>query len=137
MTENQLIRASLPIAENHLKILRESADLCNKTKKPDVFFSRYELLIEHGEQLVKLSKYIKFKGATPKETLNQVLKKRPAAIKQLIDRCFEDAEKLKTETARKKRYDKILKDFIPYKSEIDKANWCYLEEMCANKIETK
>jgi len=137
MTESQLTATSQRVAANHLKILKESAELCNKTKKPDVFFLRYKLLLEHGEQLIKLSKYVKFTGTSPKASQKQVIKQRSAAIRQLIDRCFEDAELLKTDSAKKKRYNKILNDFFPYKAEMDKDNWNYLEDVCIRKSESK
>ena len=133
MTEKQLLMSSKQAAENHMRILGDSAQLCEKTKKPDIFFSRYNLLIEHGEQLVKLSKYIKFSGTTPQKVLNQAVEQRPVLIKQLIDRCIEDAEALKTEASKSKRYAKILNDFMPYKSEMDASNWNYLESKCIPK----
>lgn len=135
MSEAQLRKISLPIAQNSLRILKESGQLCESTKKPDVFFSRYKLMIQHAQYLVALSRFISFSGTTPKAVLDQAIEKRPLLIKQLIDRCFSDAELLKTDSAKAKRYTKILNDFSPYRVEIDNWNWNYLESICHQKKE--
>lgn len=133
MTEVQLKKASYQSAENSMRIMNDSARICEKTKKPDVFFSRYALLLEHVKQLVKLSKYVKFSGTTPQAVLRQAIEERPIAIRELIDRCIEDAEALKTDSARRKRYSKILMDFSEYRNEMDEDNWNYLESICGSK----
>ena len=135
MTENQLKAATQRVAANHLRIVKESAELCNTTKKPEVFFSRYELLVSEERKLIALSKYVKFTGTSPSAALNQVLKERTAATRNLIDRCLEDAAGLKTAASRSKRCRKMLQDFLPYKDKIGKENWRYLEENCANEIQ--
>ena len=134
MTENQLKAASQRMAANHLRILKESAELCNTTKKPDVFFSRYDLLVEVGRKLVELSKYVRFTGTSPAAALNQVLREKPEATRGLIDRCLEDVAGLKTAASRSKRCQKMLRDFIPYKDQVEEENWTYLEEMCVKEI---
>lgn len=135
MTEQQLIMTSQQVASNHIRILKDSAKLCNETKKPDVFFERYNLLIEHSKQLVRLSKYVKFSSVTPQMALDQTINQRGEAIRQLIERCFEDAETLKTDPSKRRRYNKILADFTPFKSEIDEENWHYIENTCLKRIE--
>ncbi len=122
------------MAENQLRIVKESAELCNTTKKPEVFFSRFDLLVKGGKKLAALSKYVKFKGTPPEIALNQILEEKPEATKALIMRCLEDSEGVKTTSARIKRYQKLLFDFISYKDKIETENWTYLEEKCVSEI---
>lgn len=134
MTENQLKASSQSAAANHIRIVKESAELCNTTKKPEVFFSRFDLIVKEGTKLDALSKYVKFKGTTPAAALDQIMKEKPEATKALIMRCLEDAAGLKTDSARNKRYRKLLFDFVPYKDKIEAENWTYLEEKCISEI---
>lgn len=134
LTEKQLQEASYLVVQNHLRIVNDCERLINTTKKPEVFFSRFESLLEIDQKLVVLSKYMKFQGRTPAEALAQATEQKPVAIRELMDRCFEDAESLKTDSARAKRYQKILHDFLPYKTQIDDPNWTYMEEKCIQGI---
>ena len=135
MTENQLRAATERIAENDLRIINESLKICNTTKKPDVFFSRYDLIVTKGRKLISLGKYVKFAGASPSAALNQVLEEKSEAVRRLIDRCLEDASGLKTASSKGKRYRKMLQDFLPYKDQIEGNNWVYLEKRCVKEIQ--
>ena len=136
MTESQLQAATIQNAQNHIRIVRESINLCKTTKKPDVFFSRFNLMVEHVQRLAQLSKYIKVNGIESATAVNDVINQKPQIIRDFIDRCFDDINSLKTESAKVKRYQKILIDFLPYRSQIDISNWAYLENHCIQMIDT-
>ena len=135
MTEKQLNVQTKPIVDNSIRILNDSAQICNTTKKPDVFFSRYESMIKQAQFLARLSKFIRFEGGHPNEVLKKIINERPMEVHNFINRCLEDVENLKTTSAKAKRYQKLLSDFYPYRSQLDKDNLLYLETTCAQRIE--
>ena len=52
MNEQQLIKASQQSVTNDLKIIQDCIDLMDKTKKPDIFFSKLDLLEKTANHLV-------------------------------------------------------------------------------------
>ena len=135
MTEKQLQIHSKPIIDNHIRILNDSVQLCSTTKKPDVYFSRYDTLLEKAQLLFRFSKFVKFEGTQPEIILKQVIEERPLSLRDFINRCFDDNEQLKTSSAKAKRYQKMLMDFYPFRNRMDKENLNYLENTCAQRIE--
>lgn len=134
LNEKQLQVCSQLVIGDSLRIIQDCVSLCNTTKKPDVFFTRYDLLLEHSQKVAQLSKYVKFKGTSPVEAYNQVVSQRQQAIRDLIMRCLEEASAVKTESAKAKRFQKLLGDFLPYESKMDPENWNYLNTACFEEI---
>lgn len=66
LSESQLRTFSCEKAENLFKIINESAEIANTTKNIGIFFSRYQLLIEHLSYLALLEPYISFTGTITK-----------------------------------------------------------------------
>ena len=135
MTEKQLNIHSKPIIDNHIRILNDSVNLCNTTKKPDVFFSRYATQIEKAQLLCQFSKFVRFEGGNPAQILQQIIQERPISTRNFITRCFDDIEQLKTASAKSKRYQKLLKDLYTYRDRMDPENLSYLENTCMQRIE--
>lgn len=94
-----------------LKIANDCANLVNTTKNPDVFFMRYNLLINKLENMAKLEPFKCFKGTPPSQNLANILSKKELTINDFIDRFYDDMlfqiSKLKT----KKAQDKRIEDF--------------------------
>lgn len=86
-----------------LKIVNDCAYLVNTTKNPEVFFPRYELMLEHLEQLAGLECTGIFSNSRelPSTAFLRIEAQFPAATNDFIDRAFEAArantETLKTE----------------------------------------
>lgn len=101
-----------------LKIMIESRDIVNRTTEPEVFFSRYDTVKEKAEQLVSISKYVKFKDMKPAEVLRQVTEQEDAATRDMVLRCFQkavlNAEKLKTEKGKLGQFEKFQSSLEPY-----------------------
>lgn len=118
------------MAPQWLKLVKESTDLINNTKTPDVFFFRYEFLIETVNKLIGIEKYIKFKGDTPTKLLEQINIKKVHTINDFIDRFYEDTlkqiNKLKTDKAKLKR----INEFHPALS----SYFCHMESENINKV---
>ena len=106
------------MAPQWLKIMMESRDIVNRTTDPEVFFSRYDLVIENANKLAGISKYVKFKGTKPAEVLRQVTAQEDAATRDFILRCFQraqlNAEKVKTEKGKRNQFEKFQSSLESY-----------------------
>ena len=58
MSEQQLRQVSMQQAQNDLRIMNDCKNLVSTTVKPDVFFTRLNLLVERGEHLQRLEQYL-------------------------------------------------------------------------------
>src|SRR5699024_9670296 len=77
-------------ASGMLKIANDCANLVNTTKKADVFFPRYYLLLEKLDNLAKLEKFNCFRGTSPSVNLSDTLDKKALTINDFIDRFYND-----------------------------------------------
>ena len=105
-------------ASGMLKIANDCANLVNTTKKVDVFFPRYYLLLEKLENLAKLEKFNCFHGTLPSVNLSKTLDKTVLTINDFIDRFYNDTlaqiNKLKTEKAKEKRIENFYNELSKY-----------------------
>lgn len=133
-TEKQLEQFSKTRIENSLKIIQESISLCNTTKKPSVFFKRYDLIIEHMETLAKLEKYVRFRGDKPSKKLAEFQNLRYSEIDKMIDRAWEETlEKigcLKTEGAKLKKITAFRDEMDKFSDSMSDANIGKYEALC-------
>lgn len=101
-----------------LKIANDCANLVNTTKNPDVFFMRYNLLINKLENMSKLEHFKCFKGTLPSINLENILNKKELTINDFIDRFYNDMlfqiSKLKTEKAKEKRIENFYQKLSTY-----------------------
>lgn len=114
------------LAPQYLKQIKESAKIINETKKPEIFFSRYDLMISRIRELRELERYVKFKGDKPKYMLEQAESKRSMAIHDFIDRFYSESylkiSTLKTDSAKQKVADKFFSSLEGYFISMDKEN---------------
>lgn len=105
-------------ASGMLKIANDCANLVNTTKKADVFFPRYYLLLEKLDNLAKLEKFNCFRGTSPSVNLSNTLDKKVLTINDFIDRFYNDTlfqiSKLKTEKAKEKRIENFYNELSKY-----------------------
>ena len=105
-------------ASNMLRIATDCANLVNTTKKPDVFFIRYYLLLDKLKNLAKLEVFKCFRGTSPSENLTNTLNKKTLTINDFIDRFYNDTlfqiSKLKTEKAKEKRIENFYNELSKY-----------------------
>ena len=104
-----------------LKIVRECTDLVNTTSNPEVFFSRYNLMLEHLESLAGLECTGIFENSSelPSEAFLRIENQFIAAANDFLDRSFASAkvhaDTLKTENGKKnaiKRYFENMEKYI-------------------------
>lgn len=106
------------MAEQWLKISNDCANLVNTTKKTEVFFSRYLLLIEELEKLSKLESFNCFTGKPPSKNLKEILSKKEYTIDEFIDRFYNETlykvNLLKTQKAKDKKIENFYLEFQKY-----------------------
>lgn len=117
-TEQQLYAEANRKAQSSLKIVEDCTRLVNTTTKPDVFFLRYNLLLEHLNILVALEKYVKFSGVMPSLMLQTVHRKKDATVSDFIQRCYDKtvqkASGLKTEKGKANAYINLFAELDGY-----------------------
>lgn len=117
-----------------LKIAFDCANLVNTTKDPEVFFNRYNLLIEKMENLSKLEIFGCFKGKLPSKNLIEILNKKDLTINDFIDRFYSDTAKqinsLKTTKAKEKRIDDFCTSLNSYKQYMSQNNLDKYNDLC-------
>ena len=100
------------MAPQFLKIAYDCVQLVNETTTPDVFFSRYDLLINVLRKLTSLKNYIKYSGTDPGETLVEIVNNRDnyaeLFVLRTIQQEIESASSLKTESGKKNRIIKLV-----------------------------
>lgn len=116
-------------AQNSLRIIRESIKLISETKNPEVFFSRYNLLIEHSKTLLILETNVNFTGASLSAAYEEVLNNRQIATKDFLVRYWSDIlskiDALKTESAKKKKLQVFYDSLEKHKEEMNAENINY------------
>lgn len=138
VTEKQLKQITEQQANNDLRIIQDCIKIISDTTKPDIFFSRLDLLKEKSKHLIQLEPYIKFSGASPTAAFNEVLTNEQDAIYQFIIRyfgaTFEKAESLKTEKGKRNQYRKFFDSLQPYSDQMDERNLKYIEYKRRNHL---
>mgnify|MGYP006939906693 CR=1 FL=1 len=117
-----------------LKIALDCANLVNTTKNPDVFFNRYNLLIEKMENLAKLEVFECFNGQPPSKNLEEILNKKVLTVNDFIDRYYSDVLfqvfSLKTQKAKQSRIDKFCNGLNDYKKYLSVDSLNKYNELC-------
>lgn len=138
LTEQELKILTIQQAENDLRIMKDSAEIVEKTIKPDVLFSRLNLMVEKADHLCELEKYFALAGASikemsPSEMRDDIMQKYQEAIKDFLVRYFSDtfdkAEAMKTEKGKAGKYQKFYDSLQEY--------YCYMNNQNIDYIETK
>ncbi len=137
LTEDQLRKATRPYLQRLIEICQDCARLINTTVNPDVFFKRYQMLLEKSEEIARFEKFYKFSGASPTKELEQIRKQKQSAISNLIDRCINqyenDAANLKTEKAKLNNLIKMRDSLRAYYIEFNEENREKVECYCSEK----
>lgn len=126
------------MAPQTLKIIEDCTRLVNTTENPDVFFNRYDLLIEKAQDLVGYAKYVKFKGMQPQKILEQAIEKRSAStadfIKRYHSRIMTEAAEKKTKKGKRSQIDKFYASLQPYYHSMAQDCIDLVEQMHAEDI---
>lgn len=119
--------------ENCLRISKDCANLINTTKKPDVFFNRYNLLISIMNELITVEKKFKFDGSKPSEIKKHLMDKEQYTINDFIDRYYQNAilkiNSFKTMKAKENSAKKFLDDIHDYYVFMGKTSICKINNL--------
>lgn len=117
----------------YLKIIDDSVKLVNATVKPDVFFSRYDLLIENLRKASQIENHVRFSGERPSIALSRIISIREEQTSLFIRRSFEkmieEVEKLKTPKGKGNRVDKYFSTMDVYKDKLSTKNVDLLNQL--------
>ena len=118
-----------------LKIIRESVALVNETTNPEVFFKRYDIILE----MLKTTAGLEFTGVydnspeLPSEAFERIDAFYPTATNAFIDRAFEAAQKhadsLKTEKGKKTALQRFFDNMDKYTSYMDDESVAHFGEL--------
>lgn len=124
------------MAHQWLRIAEDSEYLVNTTVNPDVFFSRYDLLIKQYTKLSQVENYINLSVKMPSVYLADLETLRDyntsLFIKRWYSRLKEDVETLKTEKGKKNRLIKNFTKLSTYKYYLSESNIELLKKLSSN-----
>lgn len=110
-------------AQNDLRIIGESSKIAQETLKPEIFFSRFDLILERYEHLISIEDYVSFSSERPSELYTQIKSSTSDTIQHFIKRYFLDAyqkaRELKTQTGRQNRITKSFETLMLYQDKMD------------------
>lgn len=120
-------------AQTYYRQYNESVNLIGTTKKPDVFFSRYDFAVTRLIGLIIMKKYVKIEGNNLEETAEILIDGKQEFVQQLIKRCGialqEKLSKLKTVKSKITNINKFEEQFTPYYTEISQENQAYIQRI--------
>lgn len=122
-------------ADQWLRIASDCAELVNTTKNPEVFFMRYDLMLETLAKLAGLECTGIFANSRelPSVAHQRVSAQFPAATNTFLDRSFDDAKAkaatLKTEKGRINAIDRYFEKMEEHIVYMDAESIDYLETL--------
>lgn len=126
---NELLNMAMEQADNRIRISKDCVKIINETSKTDVFFDRFNLLINNLQYLALLEDYLRYTESNPTSDLESLLKEKTEIVNRFFDRVYADAMTLKTETGRKNRIDKFKLELTKYNDFLNPENITYLNSM--------
>ncbi len=131
MSQQQLQQFTEQQASNDLRIINDCTKIISETVKPDIFFSRMDLMKEKAYHLLSLEPYIKTSGASITSAVKEIEADEQKAIFQFLVRYFtftlEKADSLKTDKGKKNQYQKFYSSLQLYYDRMNSDNVSYIE----------
>lgn len=122
-------------AERKLEIVQDCIKLVNTTKNPDVFFPRYEKLLEELSALSRMEGRIKFSGLLPSAALQDFVSRKEYTFNDFIDRYYRSVEEkinnLTTEKAKINNSQKFYDSLAVYQPIMPKSCFTLVENRFA------
>ena len=123
----------LDYAKKFLKQYNDSIKIIGSTKKPDVFFYRYDFAIKRAIALIYMKKRIRMTGDDPVKLADSLIEHKQEFTRQFIDRAnseiTEKINKLKTVASKQKNIDAFENSFKPFYDEISPENTTYIQQI--------
>jgi len=126
MSEGQLIEMAFQNVNNDIRIIEDCKSIIIETIKPEVFFSRFQLLEDKCERLKQFEPFVPFKDTTPTDMLAEIQEKKDGITMQFIKRYYEavkkKAEEMKTDKGKKNQFIKYYNSLEPYFGVLSEEN---------------
>ena len=134
MSKKQLLDFTYNIyIPQEIRIINDCVNLINDTKTIDVYFPRWDLLIERLTELSKLEKFISFTLPLPSTQLDDVFLHKEMLNQQFLERCwkntFDSLNKLKTEKGKQNKIKKFFDTIFSFKQYLTPSNLEYLDNL--------
>ncbi len=121
------------MAPGLIKIAQDSVKLVNTTKKPDVFFDRYDLLLDCTEKLSLMKHLMNFSGTKPSKQLATFLAEKEKATSLFIKRFYQETiDKIKSLKTDKAKHSNAIQFYVTledYFHRMTQANINEIEEL--------
>ena len=132
-TEKQLRKMATDDAKNSLRIMNDTRKILRNTIKPDVFFSRLDLWIQHTENLKALEPFINLTGVSATVLLNETYKQKDSITLDFLRRYYrsisEKAKTMKTQAGKNNQYKKFYDSLQPFYGEMSQQCIDYMESI--------
>ena len=130
MSEKQLMDTARRTAKRYLEICNDSMRLVDTTIKPDVFFSRLDLLLNNLSELQELEKYISF-SSSPSKSLARIRFAKQDVIHDFLVRYHKSivaqANAAKTPRGKEGKYKKFEESLRPYYTKMNAQNILFVK----------
>lgn len=130
VSEKQLKELATKAANRDLEIIKDCIYILETTKKPETFFSRFDLFIAKAEHLRVYEEHLRF-TASPSAAYGELWQDRQECIHNFLVRYFCDTldqvDKLKTDKAKLNKYQKFYDSLQPYYEQMNPDNIDYIE----------
>ena len=132
MTRQQLMATANQQASDDIRIAQDSSNIVSTTNKPDVFFSRLDLLKSHTYHMQLLEPFVPF-TVSPTAAMNEILTNEQEIIHQFIIRYYNSvnsyANSLKTDNGKYNQYKKFYDTMSAYQNKMSPDNFNYIEQL--------
>lgn len=121
--------------QGHLKIVKDCVNLVNTTFNPEVFFMRYNLMLEHLEALVGLECTGIFENSPelPSDAFTRIDAQFDEETNKFLERSFENAKKhadtLKTESGKTNAIKRYFENMEKYTVRMSSESVEYFNKM--------
>lgn len=130
-SEKQLRKMAESEARNSLRIIKDSSKILQTTLKPDAFFSRFDLIAQHAENLAALSPWIKLKGASAATLKRETERQRDEITLDFLKRYYkavsEKADGMKTPKGAENQRRKFYESLKPYRRRMSEECVSFIE----------
>lgn len=138
LSTEQIIYTCDSVLTQNSRITEDCRQIIINTDNPQIFFERYELLINKYTLMSQYEPFVEFFGYQPLESLTHFKADKGKYEKKLIDRCYNKAlikaDSLKTEKGKKNQFVKAYEKLSNYKCKMTSDAQEYLNKKFSSKI---
>lgn len=138
LTAEKIIATCDSIITSALRIINDCKKIISETESPNVFYERYDLLIEKYGEISKFEPYVDIYGYQPNESIAYYTDAKSRFEKKMIDRCYNKAlikaDSMKTEKGQKNQFIKTNETLRTFEPRMSPENIIYMNNKFNKKI---